>query len=134
MYLLQIILRMNEILTITANLTNTGKYAGTEVVQLYVRDKVGSVTRPVKELKGFQRIALQPGETKTVTFELPISDLAFWNIVYQGFFSTWCTSRMVVRIIYRQLPRKWRNRMLCSIRSIREQWVVRHWRIFCLVK
>ena len=87
-------LRMNEILTITANLTNTGKYAGTEVVQLYVRDKVGSVTRPVKELKGFQRIALQPGETKTVTFELPISDLAFWNIdmkkvVEPGEFTLW---------------------------------------------
>ena len=87
-------LRMNEILTITANLTNAGKYAGTEVVQLYVRDKVGSVTRPVKELKGFQRIALQPGETKTVTFELPISDLAFWNIdmkkvVEPGEFTLW---------------------------------------------
>ena len=87
-------LRMNEILTITANLTNTGKYAGTEVVQLYVRDKVGSVTRPVKELKGFQRIALQPGETKTITFELPISDLAFWNIdmkkvVEPGEFTLW---------------------------------------------
>ena len=85
---------MNEILTITANLTNTGKYAGTEVVQLYVRDKVGSVTRPVKELKGFQRIALQPGETKTITFELPISDLAFWNIdmkkvVEPGEFTLW---------------------------------------------
>ena len=70
------------------------KYAGTEVVQLYVRDKVGSVTRPVKELKGFQRIALQPGETKTVTFELPISDLAFWNIdmkkvVEPGEFTLW---------------------------------------------
>lgn len=87
-------LRMNEILTITANLTNAGKYAGTEVVQLYVCDKVGSVTRPVKELKGFQRIALQPGETKTVTFELPISDLAFWNIdmkkvVEPGEFTLW---------------------------------------------
>ena len=75
-------------------LTNTGKRAGTEVVQLYVRDKVGSVTRPVKELKGFQRITLQPGETQTVTFELPIRDLAFWNIdmkkvVEPGDFTLW---------------------------------------------
>lgn len=78
----------------TVDITNTGKYAGTEVVQLYVRDKVGSITRPVKELKGFQRVTLQPGETKTVTFAMPVSDLAFWNIdkkkmVESGEFTLW---------------------------------------------
>ena len=87
-------LNPNEKLTASVKLTNTGKRAGTEVVQLYVRDKVGSVTRPVKELKGFQRITLQPGETQTVTFELPIRDLAFWNIdmkkvVEPGDFTLW---------------------------------------------
>ena len=84
----------DEKLTASVKLTNTGKCAGTEVVQLYVRDKVGSVTRPVKELKGFQRITLQPGEARTVTFELPIHDLAFWNIdmkkvVEPGDFTLW---------------------------------------------
>lgn len=72
-------LKANETLTVDVDLTNTGEYPGTEIVQLYVQDKVGSVTRPVKELKGFQRITLQPGESKTVTFNLPVSELAFWN-------------------------------------------------------
>lgn len=87
-------LRTGETLTASVDLTNTGKYTGTEVVQLYVRDKVGSVTRPVKELKGFRRVTLQPGETKTVTFDLPVSDLAYWNIdmkkvVEPGEFTLW---------------------------------------------
>lgn len=73
-------LKKDDVLTVTFDLENTGKYEGTEVAQLYVRDKVGSVTRPVKELKRFTRVTLKPGEKKTVTFELPISKLAFWNI------------------------------------------------------
>lgn len=64
---------------VSVNLKNAGKYDGTEVVQLYVQDKVGSVTRPVKELKAFQRVELKAGESKTVTFTLPVSDLAFWR-------------------------------------------------------
>jgi beta-glucosidase len=59
--------------------TNSGNYDGKEVVQLYIRDLVGSVTRPVKELKGFQKIALKKGETKTVTFKLTVEDLKFYN-------------------------------------------------------
>lgn len=87
-------LAANATLTARVNVTNTGKYAGTEVVQLYVQDKVASVARPVKELKGFQRVTLQPGETKTVTFSLPVSELAFWNIdmkkvVEPGEFKLW---------------------------------------------
>jgi beta-glucosidase len=62
------------------DVTNTGQRAGDEVVQLYVRDLVSSTTRPVKELKGFQRIALQPGETKTVALDITPDRLAFWNI------------------------------------------------------
>ena len=60
-------------------LTNTGKKEATEVVQLYIRDLVGSVTRPVKELKGFQRVTLAPGKTTEVIFEFNIQDLAFYG-------------------------------------------------------
>ena len=62
---------------VTVTVTNSGKRAGTEVVQLYTRDLVGSVTRPVRELKGFQRVELQPGESRDVTFTLRAADLAF---------------------------------------------------------
>ncbi|MBB3034869.1 beta-glucosidase BglX [Alteriqipengyuania lutimaris] len=64
-------------ITASATITNTGEVAGEEVVQLYVRDLVGSVTRPVQELKGFDKIALQPGESRTVRFTLEPADLAF---------------------------------------------------------
>lgn len=63
-----------------ADVTNTGKREGAEVVQLYIRDDVSSVTRPVKELKGFQKITLLPGETKTVSFEIAPDSLAFYDI------------------------------------------------------
>lgn len=66
-------------LTVTCRVTNTGSRAGEEVVQLYVRDVVGSVTRPVKELKGFQKIMLQPGEGKDITFTLSSNDLSFYK-------------------------------------------------------
>jgi beta-glucosidase len=60
--------------------TNTGKRAGMEVVQLYIRDLVSSVTRPVKELKGFKKIELQPGETQTVALEITPASLAFYDV------------------------------------------------------
>ncbi len=66
-------------LTINVTVTNTGDREGEEVVQLYVRDLVGSVTRPVKELKGFQKIGLKPGESKVVSFKLAYTDLAFYR-------------------------------------------------------
>ncbi len=59
-----------EAASVSFRLTNTGSRAGDEVVQLYLRDELASVARPVKELKGFQRIFLQPGETKDVRFEI----------------------------------------------------------------
>jgi len=59
---------------------NTGSRAGTETIQLYIRDVVSSVTRPVKELKGFQKISLKPGESKTVTLEITPDSLAFYDI------------------------------------------------------
>ncbi|MFZ1372156.1 MAG: beta-glucosidase BglX [Ferruginibacter sp.] len=72
-------LKGNQTLTATINVTNTGKYDGKEVVQLYIRDVAGSVTRPVKELKGFQKIELKAGESKTVTFSITPGDLKFYN-------------------------------------------------------
>ena len=62
---------------------NTGKRAGAEVVHLYIRDRVSSVTRPVKELKAFQRVELQPGETKTVALEITPESLAFYDVNMQ---------------------------------------------------
>ena len=75
-------------------LKNSGEYAGIEVAQLYVRDLVGSIARPVKELKGFHRVTLNAGESKVVDFSLPVSALAFWNInneyiVEPGDFQLW---------------------------------------------
>lgn len=65
--------------TASVTLTNTGKYDGQEVVQLYIRDLVGSITRPVKELKGFQKVSLKAGESKNITFTLTENDLKFYN-------------------------------------------------------
>jgi beta-glucosidase len=72
-------LKENESLSVSVPVTNAGNVKGKEVVQLYIRDLVGSVTRPVKELKGFQKIELQPGETKNVTFKVTTDDLKFYN-------------------------------------------------------
>ncbi|MCA9257851.1 MAG: glycoside hydrolase family 3 C-terminal domain-containing protein [Planctomycetales bacterium] len=68
---------------VEVDVKNIGNRPGDEVVQLYIRDEISSVTRPIKELKGFQRVTLVPGETKTVTFALAPDRLAFWNIDMQ---------------------------------------------------
>jgi beta-glucosidase len=65
--------------TISVDVTNTGKVRGDEVVQLYIRQEFSSVTRPVKELRGFRRISLEPGESKTVKFTLGPEELAYLN-------------------------------------------------------
>lgn len=69
----------NESVEASIVITNTGKYAGEEVVQLYLKDKVASVTRPVKELKGFKKIMLQPGESQKVVFDIGKDDLSFYK-------------------------------------------------------
>lgn len=69
----------DQTLTAKVSITNTGEYDGAEVVQLYVRDVVGSVTRPVKELKGFQKVFIKAGETQEIHFELRQEDLKFYN-------------------------------------------------------
>jgi beta-xylosidase len=73
-------IRRNGATRVMAEVTNTGKRAGTEVVQMYIRDLVSSVTRPVKELKGFVKVSLKPGETKTVTFDITPDSLAFYDV------------------------------------------------------
>ena len=85
---------LGESITIRADLINAGDYEAEEVAQLYVRDLVGNVTRPVRELKGFQKIRLKPGQRKTVSFEVHTDDLAFYNRNMQfgaepGLFHAW---------------------------------------------
>jgi beta-glucosidase len=66
-------------LTVTTDVTNTGTVAGDEVVQLYIHQRAGSDSRPMRELKGFERITLRPGETKTVVFRLGPAELGYWS-------------------------------------------------------
>ncbi len=68
-----------DTLTVSVNVTNAGARAGDEVVQLYIHQRHGSAARPVRELKGFQRVALGPGETRTVRFALGPAELRYWN-------------------------------------------------------
>jgi len=72
-------LKGEETLTATVSITNTGKYAGEETVQLYITDPVASVTRAVKDLKGFKKVFLQPGEKKEVSFSITTQQLKFYN-------------------------------------------------------
>lgn len=69
----------NQTITASITLTNTGSVTGKEVVQLYIRDMIGSVTRPVKELKGFQKVELRAGESRIITFNISPNDLKFYN-------------------------------------------------------
>ena len=85
---------MGDTFTVSADVTNTGDRAAVEVVQLYVRDLVGNVTRPVRELKGFRRVSIDPGQTVRVEFELSTDDLAFYGrnntlITEAGDFHVW---------------------------------------------
>ena len=96
-------MRSTDTLTVSVDVANSGARAGDEVVQLYVQDEVASVTRPLKQLKGFSRITLQPGERRTVTFKLRSDDLAFYDaaarrVVEPGFFKVYVgTSSATVR-------------------------------------
>ena len=82
---------------VVCTVTNTGKYEASETAQLYVRDLVGSLTRPVRELKGFEKISLKPGESRDVKFTVKASDLAFHNaelkkVVEPGEFQLWVST------------------------------------------
>ena len=90
-------LSAKQTLTVTCDITNSGKYDASEIAQFYIRDLVGSLARPVRELKGFKKIKLRAGETKTVNFTLNADQLAFWNAdmvkrAEQGEFQVWISS------------------------------------------
>ena len=72
----------DDIITVYVDVTNTGSLEGDEIVQLYIRDNVSSVTRPVKELKDYERVTVKPGETKTVQLKITSTSLAFYDINY----------------------------------------------------
>jgi len=111
--------------------TNTGERSGSEVVQLYVRDKVASMVRPVQELKGFQRVALSPGETATLTFTLPVDMLNFTRrdgkrVVEPGEFELRigassadirATATVIVQGETRILPSAWKMLSRCEVNS-----------------
>ncbi len=96
-------IRLGKTLTVTAVISNTGRRTGTEVVQLYVRDFVGSTTRPVRELKAFRRVSMEPGEHRTVTFTLHTDDLGFHNremkrVTEPGRFQLWVAPDATCRV------------------------------------
>lgn len=86
-------LSAGQSLLISADIKNSGNFETEEIVQLYIRDRVGTLTRPVKELKGFRKIPLKPGEVKTVQFEIKPADLEFFNgesyVTEPGDFDVW---------------------------------------------
>ena len=90
---------MTDALKVTATVTNTGAVRGDEVVQLYIRDRVASRTRPVRELKGFARVSLAPGASKAVAFTLRREDLRFWGdgdwVIEPGMFDLWVATSSV---------------------------------------
>ena len=88
-------MKVGETLTVFVDVTNTGKVPADEVAQLYIHQRYGSTSRPVRELKGFERITLAPGETKTLGFELGPRELRYWNtpardwVQEQAVFDVW---------------------------------------------
>jgi beta-glucosidase len=74
-----LLVKVGSSVVVTADVTNTGPVAGDEVVQLYIHQKAGNDSRPMRQLKGFERITLEPGETKTVTFSLSPAELGYWS-------------------------------------------------------
>ena len=86
--------KVDDTITVNFTLTNTGVYDGTEVAQVYVRDLVGSIARPVKELKAFERVSLKAGESRTLSVKIPVKELAFYGLdgkrkVEPGDFQLW---------------------------------------------
>jgi beta-glucosidase len=106
-------IRLGETVRISAELSNHGPMAAEEVVQLYIRDLVGSITRPVRELKGFRRVRLEPGQTVTVDFDLHTDELAFYGRrmlleTEPGEFHAWIggSSLAPLRTAFRVVPRQ----------------------------
>ena len=78
------VITADETLAVTVDVTNTGERQADEVVQLYIHQRSGSASRPVRELKGFQRITLEAGESRTLQFRLGPPELRHWNAVQRG--------------------------------------------------
>lgn len=97
-------IKVGDTFTASADVTNTGKRAGAEVVQLYVGDASASVPRPPHELKGFEKVLLQPGETKTVSFTLHPRDLSYWDVKTNGWKIDPGTFSILVGTGSRELP------------------------------
>jgi beta-glucosidase len=76
--------KVGESVEVSVDVANTGRRAGEEVAQLYIHQRSGSTSRPVRELKGFERMALAPGEKKTVRFTLGPSELTYWSTAAKG--------------------------------------------------
>lgn len=74
----------SDVLMVSVDVTNTGMRTGKEVVQLYISPEKGDIIRPVRELKGFEKVELKPGETQTVQFQLKMRDFAYWDVDLQG--------------------------------------------------
>ena len=89
-------LNKNGVLRAKVNVTNTGGVAGEEIVQLYVGFKNSSIDRPVKLLRGFDKIGLEPGETKSVSLEIPVENLQYWNETLQAWDDDHCNIELLV--------------------------------------
>ena len=98
-------------ININATITNSGGRDGEEVVQLYARQKVGSITRPVKELKGFQKVFLRKGETKNLSFTLTTDDLAFYHPDRKNILNRGNSFFLSVEVQWKQL----RRQSICTI-------------------
>src|SRR5262249_34374513 len=73
-------IKRNASTQVLVDMTNTGQFQGTEVVQMYIRDRISSVTRPIKELKRFKKVSLEPGQTQTVALDITPDSLAFYDV------------------------------------------------------
>jgi beta-glucosidase len=93
-----------EVLTVTVEVTNIGERAGAEVLQLYLSDPEARVPRPEKELKGFQRVFLNPGETQKVTLTLTERDLSFWDPETKGWYAEEGDYKVRIGTSSRHLP------------------------------
>lgn len=115
-------------LPVSVDVTNTGNYDGEEIVQLYVADKVASMVRPVKELKGFQKVFIPKGQTKRVEFKLNVKDLGFWNSLMQYVVEPG-TFEIMVGTNSEELQKKeavWDDGKVSEVSSVKGRVVVQH--------
>ena len=115
-------------LPVSVDVTNTGNYDGEEIVQLYVADKVASMVRPIKELKGFQKVFIPKGQTKRVEFKLNVKDLGFWNSLMQYVVEPG-TFEIMVGSNSEELQKKeavWDDGKVSEAPSVRVRVVVQH--------